>query len=211
MSKQRTGTRQHSKNLETTTKKSVFRKISNYIFNNHLQIIGILVPTVIAIGIAFWTMSAPDIQIVLYKTINPKVIDKKFDENGNYLIYYSVGVTLKNCSIKSGFVDRAELIPQSLSNIPEFNVLSVEKEKLGWTTQKEIHIKFLVRIPEHQILNADKSKELLLNFLMNLFDNEGKLINKSIDGRRETAQIKFVIHQYFGNTENADFFKIRVH
>lgn len=195
MAKRRAKTTESFKAKGVTQKKTTWNKTTNYVRKNHLSLLGLLITSLVAIGIAYWTITGPDLRIFSKQPKSSKILEYKIDEQGNYVYHLSCRIKFKNLSIKSGFVEKVEIAPLTISTIPESKIISIEKTPIGWREEKEVEIRYLIIIPHTVIENLTHSQKVSLEVLLNMFDNEGKLINKFEGGPYKYARIKQDLEQ----------------
>ena len=110
------------------------------------------------------------------------VVDRKIDDNGNFVFKFRMRPKFTNFSIKSGFVDRVEFDPQTIANLPDIKITSINKVLIRWHEEKEIDIEFLLTHRTDVLSHLNTSWEVSTDLVMAAFDNTGKKIDKLTSG-----------------------------
>src|SRR6185503_18488450 len=76
---------------------------------------------------------------------------------------------------RSGYVDRVEFIPTSVSDYA-IKVLEVEKISIGWGEEKEIWVTYTATYNAKEIITEEEKRGKYLEFEVRAYDNTGKVI-----------------------------------
>jgi hypothetical protein len=135
-------------------------------------------------GIAFyWNVAQPDIRYI--PSLGPEamtVLESKVDGSGNFIHSIRLRPTFTNYSIKPGFIDKAEFVPQSIATLPDVKIISIDKILIFWHQEKQIEITLLMTIPTDAINNLNTTRELAVDQVLAVFDNTGKKVDHLPNG-----------------------------
>ncbi|MBT1073441.1 hypothetical protein [Pelotalea chapellei] len=113
---------------------------------------------------------------------NDKLIGRKIDSKNNFLYHFSITPRFKNASFKTGYVDKVEFVPVSIETIPDVKVISIRKAPIPWRSVEDVEIQFIVTVPTDFDAKL-KEKKVSTELIVNAYDNTGKKIERSTDGR----------------------------
>jgi hypothetical protein len=147
------------------------KKSKAFFIKNWLALSAIVAPVFAGFVVYYMTVAQPDIRFVTEGDIEIADIQKK-DNTETSLARLSI--RFKNLSFRSGYIDRVEFVPTSVSSYT-IKVLEVEKVSIGWGEQKEIWVTYTDTYQEELITEKAKSGEELA-FEVRAYDNTGKLI-----------------------------------
>ena len=85
----------------------------------------------------------------------------------------------KNVSIKSGHIDRATITNWSDDALPEYNVVEVDKDQLGWGDEKDVQLRFNMTLDQTSVAKMNRNEPLEIE--IRFYDNTGKLLNRADD------------------------------
>jgi hypothetical protein len=131
----------------------------------------------------YWPNVQPDIRYV--STLGPEtitVLESKMDGAGNFVHHLRLRPTFTNRSLKAGFIDEAELVPQSIEPLPEVKVTSINKTLIHWHEQKQIEITFIMTVPTDPLSHLNTTRQLTVDQVLAVFDNTGKKVDHLENG-----------------------------
>jgi len=144
-----------------------------------LTIIGIL----LSCAALYWNIAQPDIRYVA--SLSPEamtVVESKIDSAGNFVHSLRVRPTFTNYSLKPGFIDKAEWVPQSIATLPDIKITSINKSNIFWHQKKQIEITFLMTVPTDPIHNLNTTRELAMEQVLAVYDNTGRKVERLENG-----------------------------
>jgi hypothetical protein len=143
--------------------------------------------TIIVIVLAcitlYWNIVQPDIRYI--SRLGPEtmtVVESKVDRAGNFVHSLRLRPWFTNYSIKPGFIDKAEFVPQSIATLPEIRITSINKTFIFWHQEKQIEITFLMTVPTDAVNNANTSRELAVDQVLAVYDNTGRKVDHLQNG-----------------------------
>jgi len=171
------------------------------------------IPTITLSGIGillaciglYWTIVQPDIRYV--STLGPEtitVLESKMDGAGNFVHHLRLRPTFTNHSLKPGFIDKAELVPQSIETLPEVKVTSINKTFIFWHQPKQIEITFLITVPTDPLNHLNTTRQLTVEQVLAVFDNTGKKVDHLENGMY--GRIRFSLKDIVNINLNVDEF-----
>jgi hypothetical protein len=150
----------------------------------HILTITLTVTRILLAGFAlYWNIAQPDIRYV--SRLGPEtvtVVESKVDGAGNFVHSLRLRPTFTNHSLKPGFIDKAELVPQSIATLPEGKVTSINKTFIFWHQPKQIEITFLMTVPTDPLNHINTIRQLTLDQVLAVFDNTGRKVGHLEDG-----------------------------
>jgi hypothetical protein len=149
----------------------------------------------------YWNITQPDIRYV--STLGPEtltVVESKVDGAGNFVHSLRLRPTFTNHSLKPGFIDKAELVPQSIATLPDVKVTSINKTFIFWHQQKQIEITFLMTVPTDPLNHLNTIRELTVDQVLAVFDNTGRKVDHLEDGMfgRIRFNLKDIVNTQLG-------------
>jgi hypothetical protein len=138
------------------------------------SLVGILLASV---GL-YWNITQPDIRYI--SSLGPEtmtVLESKFDGAGNFVHSVRLRPTFTNYSMKPGFIDKAEFVPQSIATLPEIKITSINKTPIFWHQKKQIEITFLMTVPTDAVNNLNTTRELAMEQVLAVYDNTGRKVD----------------------------------
>ncbi len=143
------------------------------------SIIGILLACITL----YWNVVQPDIRYI--PSLGPEtltVVESKVDGAGNFVHSLRLQPTFTNYSIKPGFIDKVEFVPQSIATLPEIKITSINKTFIFWHQKKQIEITFLMTVPTDAVNNLNTTRELGVDQVLAVFDNTGRKVDHLQNG-----------------------------
>jgi hypothetical protein len=131
----------------------------------------------------YWAIGQPDIRYI--PSLGPEtmtVVESKVDSAGNFVHNLRIRPTFTNYSMKPGFIDKVEFVPQSIATLPEVKITSINKTFIFWHQKKQIEITFLMTVPTDAVNNLSTTRELAADQALALYDNTGKRIDRLPNG-----------------------------
>jgi hypothetical protein len=149
----------------------------------------------------YWNIAQPDIRYV--PTLGPEtltVVETKMDSAGNFVHSLRLRPTFTNFSLKPGFIDKAELVPQSIATLPDVKVTSINKTFIYWHQPKQIEITFLMTVPTDPLNHLNTTRELTVDQVLAVFDNTGRKVDHLDYGKfgRIRFNLKDIVNTQFG-------------
>jgi hypothetical protein len=166
-----------------TTNKPAEKKPTSTGRPHGLTITFSVIGLVLASVALYWNIGQPDLRYI--PKLGPEimtVIESKIDGAGNFVHSVRLRPTFTNYSLKPGFIDRAELVPQSIATLPEVKITSINKTPIYWHQQKQIEITFLMTVPTDPLNHLNTTRELAVDQVLAVFDNTGKKVDHLSDG-----------------------------
>jgi len=122
------------------------------------------------------------------------------DDAGNFVHSLRLRPTFTNYSLKPGFIDKAELVPQSIATLPDVKITSINKTPIFWHRQKQIEITFLMTVPTDPLNHLNTTRELTVDQVLAVFDNTGRKVDHLEDGKfgRIRFTLKNIVNTQFG-------------
>jgi hypothetical protein len=131
----------------------------------------------------YWNVTQPDIRYI--PSLGPEtmiVTESKVDGSGNFVHYFRLRPTFTNYSIKPGFIDKAEFVPESITTLPDIKITSINKTFIYWHKPKQIEITFLMTLPTDAMNNLNTTRELAIDQVLAAYDNTGKKVDRLPNG-----------------------------
>jgi|GEM_PF-6168397 len=100
--------------------------------------------------------------------------------------------TFKNYSVKSGYVDKIEYVPQTLESIPVVEIVHFDKEQIGWRQERTLEIKYRMIVNLNALAKAIRPETREIRVEAKLYDNTGKLIATTPNGLHTPIMIGLV-------------------
>lgn len=170
---------------------SGLKKAKKFLKNNAIALSSIIVTVITGFVIYYLSYAKPDIRIVSSEQL--VTVEQKVDEDKNIRMLMRSRDTYTNLSIKEGFIDRVEYTPTSLDQIPVIQVLSIDKEVIGWHEEKTIEITFAITIPMKEFIRATKDGRKEIRLDQRAYDNTGKLLNRYVNGDTHPIRVAFFL------------------
>jgi hypothetical protein len=148
------------------------KKLKAFFIKNWLALIAIVAPVLAGFVIYYITVAQPDIRFVTEGDIEITDIQRKGNTETSLA---RLSIRFKNLSFRSGYIDRVEFIPTSVSSYT-IKVLEVEKVSIGRGEEKEIWVTYTDTYYREEILYEKFRKGEELAFEVRAYDNTGKLI-----------------------------------
>lgn len=148
------------------------RRLKAYFVKNWLALGAIVVPVFAGFVIYHMTVAQPDIRFVTEADL--QAVDQQRKDSTTTSIE-RLSIRFKNLSFRSGYVDRVEFIPTSVSAYI-VKVLEVEKVSIGWREEKEIWVKYTATYHAEEVIAEEERRGKYLAFEVRAYDNTGKLI-----------------------------------
>src|SRR5215207_886879 len=155
-----------------------------FLKKNFLTIFGLMITILASYFIYRLSYDVPDLRIV--KHLAQAQLDFDVDEKGNITDLRSYKFIVKNMSFKSGYIDKVEFTPNTLSKAYTINLVSIDKEPIAWRQEKVVELTVSITINkdlEAQILQVSEDRQITIDG--RLYDNTGKLISTSLQGSHE--------------------------
>ena len=172
--------------------KVVARQTHRYIREHMLGLLTLLVAITALCVHVYVNVLQPDIRYIPVLTSDSiTIVDRTIDDKGNFVFKFRIRPKFTNFSIKSGFVDKVEFDPQTVANLPDIKITSVDKVLIQRNEEKEINIEFLLTQPTDVLSHLDSSWEVASDLIMVAFDNTGKKIDKLANGPVLFGRIRF--------------------
>jgi hypothetical protein len=161
------------------------------------SVIGLLLASIAL----YWKFAQPDLRYIA--TLGPEtivVLERKVDSAGNLVYSLRLRPTFTNHSLKPGFIDKAELVPQSIATLPDVKVTSINKTFIFWHQQKQIEITFLMTVPTDPLNHLNTTRELTVDQVLAVFDNTGRKVDHLEDGMfgRIRLNLKDIVNTQLG-------------
>ena len=148
------------------------KTLKAFFIKNWLALSAIVVPVIAGFAVYYMTMVQPDIRFVTEANI--EVADAR-QKDKTVTSIERLSIRFKNLSFRSGYIDRVEFIPTSVSSYT-IKVLDVEKVIIGWGEEKEIWVTYTTTYHQEEILTEQTKSGEDLAFEVRAYDNTGKLI-----------------------------------
>ena len=159
------------------------RQARDYLGENLFALLKLLVALAALCVLVYVNILQPDIRYIPVLASDAiTVVDRKIDGNGNFVYKFRMKPKFTNFSIKSGFVDRVEFDPQTIANLPDIKITSINKVLIRRHEEKEIEIEFLLTLPTDANIYPGTWREASTELVMVAFDNTGKKIDKLTSG-----------------------------
>jgi hypothetical protein len=131
----------------------------------------------------YWNVAQPDIRYVA--SLGPEtmtLVESKIDSSGNFVHSFRLRPTFTNYSIKPGFIDKAEFVPQSIATLPEIKITSINRAPIHWHQKRQIEITFLMTVPTDVVNNPNTTRELAMEQVLAVYDNTGRKVDRLESG-----------------------------
>ena len=166
----------------------VFNGIKQFVLKNFAAFIFTLLAIIGTFFIVYYLQYIdPDIRYAYGNSVKFEFVDRKIDNNGDFIFNVNFKIKYKNLSFKKGFVDNVEFVPISIRTLPYINTIHIDKIDLGWRDEQIIEIRAIFIVPVGFIGPLREKKQILVE--IKSFDSIGRLINRLEDGA--LARIKF--------------------
>ncbi len=143
--------------------------------------------------IGWWTNFAqPDIRYVP-STDSESVteIDSKVDSAGNFVHNLRLRPKFINVAFKSGFIDKAEFVPETIETLPDIKITSIGRTPLHWREATPVEITFIMTIPTDSLNHLNTTRELKIEQVLSVFDNTGKKVDHLPNGMLGRIKMNF--------------------
>jgi hypothetical protein len=143
--------------------------------------------------IGWWTNFAqPDIRYVP-STDSESVteIDSKVDSAGNFVHNLRLRPKFINVAFKSGFIDKAEFVPETIETLPDIKITSIGRTPLHWHEEVPVEITFIMTIPTDSLNHLNTTRELKIEQVLSVFDNTGKKVDHLTNGMLGRIKMNF--------------------
>jgi len=158
-------------------KPSRFSRLKHYLWKHHLALSGILVPLIVGFLAYFTFFAEPNIKHIEHDEKGGRFIDRAFDAEGNMIMIMSYSDRFRNYSLKSGFIDKVELVPMNvLANI-ETKITDIEKRRIWLWQEQDVKVTFSIKISSKQV-EAIAASDKVPILGLRAFDNTGKIIGE---------------------------------
>jgi hypothetical protein len=169
------------KRSKTTVMRQRLARLRVYLSKHYLVLLPITL-TCISIGVTIYAIDLdPDIRLVRdagsQKFFSPPVSEA----SGGCLYYLSIRPRFKNNSFKGGYINNATFTPLTLDLDPKFDLVEIDKSKLGRGDERDVEAKFKLSLPSDACRKV-ASREDPFKFAIYFYDNTGKLINQDTAG-----------------------------
>ena len=131
----------------------------------------------------YWNVIQPDIRYV--ESLGPEtmtVVESKIDNSGNFVHSLRLRPMFTNYSIKPGFIDKAEFVPQSIATLPEIKITSINRTLIHWHQKRQIEITFLMTVLTDVVNNPNTNRELAMEQVLAVYDNTGRKVDHLENG-----------------------------
>lgn len=161
---------QPDQNRSSTVSKKVSR-IRKHLRVNLLGWLALVSAVVMPVVIYYLAYAEPDLRLGdLRNKLSPSWIDSKVDEKNNAISYLSIKLPITNYSLKSGYVDRVEFVPESVDVLPEIMIAHIDKQPIRWRTQIDVEVKYIVSMKIQELLERKVIKLKVIPY-----DNTGRV------------------------------------
>lgn len=167
------------------------KNAKKFLKKNAIALSSIIVTIITGFVIYYLSYAEPDIRIVSSEQLT--TVEQKVDENRNIRMLLRSRDTYTNLSVKRGFIDKVEYTPTSLDQIPVIQVLSINKEVIGWHEEKVIEITFAMTVPMNEFITATKNGRKEIRLEQRAYDNTGKLLNRYVNGETHPIKVAFIM------------------
>jgi hypothetical protein len=162
------------------------KKSKPFFSKNWLALCAIVAPVVAGFVVYYLTVAQPDIRFVTEANI--EIADEQMkDATVNSI--EKLSIRFKNLAFRSGYIDRVEFIPTSVSSYG-IKVLEVQKVSIGWGEEKEIWVTYTTSYRHEEMMAEQQKRGGDLAFEVRAYDNTGKLI-RDISGAVGSHPLKF--------------------
>lgn len=165
--------------------------VKKFLRQNALALSSIIVTVITGFVIYYLSYAKPDIRVVSSEQL--VTVEQKVDEDKNIRMLIRSTDTYTNFSIKEGFIDRVEYTPTSLDQIPAIQVLSIDKQGIGWHDKRAIEITFAITIPMKEFIRATKDGRKEIRLEQRAYDNNGRLLNRYVNGDTHPIKVAFIM------------------
>jgi len=142
-----------------------------------------LITIVLAFIGLYWAIGQPDIRYT--PSLEPEtmtVVESEVDSAGNFVHNLRIRPTFTNYSMKPGFIDKVEFVPQSIATLPETKITSINRTFIFWHQKKRIEITFLMTVPTDAANNLNTTRELAVDQALAVYDNTCKRVDRLPNG-----------------------------
>jgi len=152
--------------------------IKNYLSVHYLALITIVLACA-SIAVSLYMINLePDIRLVKGAGSETFFSPPVSEDSGGCLYYLSIRPRFKNESLKGGYVNNATFTPLTLDLDPKFELVELDKSRLGRGEERDVEAKFKLTLPPKSCQKV-ASREDPFKFAVYFYDNNGKLINKN--------------------------------
>lgn len=147
--------------------------LTNRVIGKWTLIVSVLT-LISAVLIYYLAYEGPDLRCVC----NPgplRTATHVIDNQGNCLYYITLHKTLKNLSLKKGFLNDVQFSPVTTDTYAQFKLMSIDRTPIAWNEERSVEIKFGITF--------NKCDDLPSKFKMLLYyyDNLGNQIDRDVD------------------------------
>jgi hypothetical protein len=152
-----------------------------------------IVGLVVTVFGVWWTNFAqPDIRYVpSVDSESVTEIDSKVDSQGNFVHNLRLWPKFINVAFKSGFIDKAEFVPETTETLPDIRITGIGKTSLRWNQETPVEITFLLTIPTDTLDHLNTTRELKIEQVLSVFDNTGKKVDHLTNGMFGRIKMNF--------------------
>ena len=173
------------------------RTVVGFLFGSKARTLGTALVAVLGLSLAYYPIAKPDIRYTLNQSSNAfRFIDQTVTEDGSFLFNTSFDIEFRNLSMKSGVVDRIELVPVTVGTIPEISVTHMDRRPMGWCQTERVTFQALITVETGWVGPRTEQHQIVLE--LKAFDDEDQSIDLYEDGR--AARIRFDLS---GNIERS--------
>jgi preprotein translocase subunit SecG len=131
------------------------------------------VAIITSLAIYYLSYATPNIRSASTK-LKVNIRSVSVDDNGDTLLYIILKDGFTNHSVKHGYLDKIEFVPNAIDIIPRIDVQGIDKSILYCGETKEIEMSVILRINPYSRELMDMGKSLTVKF--KTFDNMGQVI-----------------------------------
>jgi len=163
-----------------------------HVFTIAATIITISISLMSAFGVWWTNFAQPDIRYVP-STDSESVteIDSKVDSAGNFVHNLRLRPKFMNVAFKSGFIDKAEFVPETIETLPDIKITGIGKTSLRRNEETPVEITFLLTIPTDSLSHLNTNRELKIEQVLSVFDNTGKKVDRLTNGMLGRIKMNF--------------------
>ncbi|PYU68833.1 MAG: hypothetical protein DMG49_15040 [Acidobacteria bacterium] len=154
--------------------------------------LGVITLLLSAFGVWWTNFAQPDIRYIA-NTDSESVteIDSKVDSAGNFVHNLRLRAKFMNVAFKSGFIDKAEFIPETIETLPDIKITGIGKTPLRWREETPVEITFIMTIPTDSLNHLNTTRELKIEQVLSVFDNTGKKVDHLTNGMLGRIKMNF--------------------
>jgi hypothetical protein len=140
----------------------------------------------------YWAIGKPDIRYI--PVLDPEsmtTVESTIDGAGNFIDNIKLRTTYTNFSVKPGYIDKVEFVPQSIETLLNIKVTGIGKTFIYWHQKKVIEVNFLMTTPSDPMNHANTTRDLKIDQVLAVYDNTGERVQLLPDGRYGRLRLKF--------------------